>query len=183
MSMKAQPSAWRLPVIVISLAVGIPLIAIGLVVLLVLAIVSPRHFAVLHYGGAACAMSPDGRSAYVQLTLTERDDFPWLDTVQLDGANNASLVQSGWLSPPLGFATGETRPSPTQLSKAIEGSRHPGPLPSPRSNLVLKVAIDPARPASADAAELLIDNGEPAFLQTIPFHLHVANGRCIVDKG
>lgn len=169
--------------VVLSLAIGIPLVAIGLMVALVIAIFSPRHFAVLHDGGAACAMSSDGRSAYLQLTLTERDDFPWLDHVQLDGANNASLVQSGWLSPPLGFAKGETRPSSAQLSKAFTGSRHPGSLPSTRSNLVLKVAIDPARPASADSAELLIDNGEPTFVQTIPFHLRVDNGRCTVDEG
>jgi hypothetical protein len=165
------------------LAIGIPVIAVGLLGLGVRAIITPTHFAVLKYGGVACMASDDGRSVYVQMALTERDDFPQVDTAELDGASKASLVQFGWLAPPLGYAAGQTRPSETELAKAFAGSRYPRPLPSTQSNLVLRVAVDPTRPSSVDGVDLLIDNGEPAYYQTLMFHLNMRSGRCSVEKG
>jgi hypothetical protein len=165
------------------LAIGIPVIAVGLLVLGVRAIITPTHFAVLKYGGVACSASADGRSVYVQTALTESDDFPQVDTAELDGASNASLVQFGWLAPSIGYAAGQTRPSETELAKAFAGSRYPRPLPSTQSNLVLRIDVDPTRPSSVDGVDLLIDNGEPAFYQTLIFHLNTRSGHCSVEKG
>lgn len=187
MCVPPKPESSRPRAIAIGLALGLPLVAIGLVVGLVVlgiaAVTAPRHFDLLHYGGAACTVSADHRSVYVELTLMERDDFPELDHAELNGATNASLVQSGWLSPPLGFARGETPPSRAELSKAFAGNSHPRSLPSTRSNLLLRIAVDPARPSSVDAADLLIYNGESALLQTVQFRLHAVNGDCTVERG
>jgi len=183
MSVPHQPGNRRQLAVILCVAIGIPVVVVGLLVLGVYAIITPRHFAVLKYGGVACAASADGRSVYVQMALTERDQFPLVDTAELDGASNASLAQFGWLAPPLGYASGETRPSKIELATAFAGSRHPRPLPSRRSDLVLRIAIDPSRPTSVDGVDLLIDNGEPAFYQTLVFHLDMRNGRCSVAKG
>jgi hypothetical protein len=183
MSVPNQPGNRRQLAVILCLVIGIPVIVVGLIVLGVYAIITPRHFAVLQYGGVACAASADSRSVYVQMTLTERDQFPLMDTAKLDGPSNASLAQYGWLTPPVGYAFGDTRPSKTELAKAFSGSRSPRPLPSRRSNLVLRIAVDPTRLSSVDGVDLLIDNGEPAYDQTLLFHLKTENGRCTVDKG
>jgi len=186
MSVTGQRASRRAGAIAIGLAVGIPLVAVGLVIGLVAlgiaAITAPRHFDLLKYGGTACSVSADRRSVYVELTLTERDDFPELAEAKLDQASNASLVQSGWLAPPLGFASGETPPSQAELRKAFAGSRYPRSLPSPRSNLILRIAVDPSQSSSVDAADLLFYNGEPAILQTLAFNLHAGNGDCAVEN-
>jgi len=187
MSVTGQPASRRVGAIAIGLAVGIPLVSVGLVIGLVIlgiaAITAPRHFDLLKYGGAACSVSADHRSVYVELTLTERDDFPELAEAKLDRATNAALAQSGWLAPPLGFASGESPPTRAELRKAFAGSRYPRPLPSERSNLILRIAVDPTQSSSVEAADLLFYNGEPAILQTVVFHLHAKDGGCTVEKG
>jgi hypothetical protein len=183
MSVSRQPTSRRQRAITLCLAIGIPVIVAGLLVLGVRAIFTPERYAVLHYEGVACSASADGRSVYVQMALTERDQYPLAETAELDGANNASLSQFGWIAPPLGYALGETLPSQSELAKAFAGSRYPRPLPAKSSNLILRIAVDPARPSSVDGVDLLIDNGEPAFYQTLIFHLNTGNGRCTVARG
>jgi hypothetical protein len=164
------------------LAIGIPVIVVGLIALGVHAVFAPTRFAVLRFGAVACAVPPGARAVYVQLALTERDEFPALATAELNGASNASLAQFGWLAPPLGYASGEMRPSQPVLAAAFSGSAHPRPLPSQQSNLVLRMTVDPLRSSSVDGVTLLIDNGEPALSQSLTFHLRMHNGQCTVGK-
>jgi hypothetical protein len=183
MSLTVSPRSRRARVLTVSLAVGIPVVVLALLVLAFRAITTPEHFAVLRYDGVACGVSPDGRSIYVQTKLTERDTFPQVDTAQLDGASNATLVKFGWLTPPLGYTADETRPSQAELSKGFAGSRYPRPLPAKTSNLVMRIATNPSAPSSVTGVDLLIYNGEPAFYQTLVFHLSVKSGACTVGKG
>jgi hypothetical protein len=183
MSPTGPATSRRTRVLTVSLAVGIPVVVVALLVLAFRGITTPEHFAVLRYDGVACHVSSDGRSVYVQTKLTESDDFPQVDTAQLDGASNAALVQFGWLKPPLGYGSGETRPTQAELTRAFAGSRYPRPLPAKTSNLVMRIVRNPTAQSSVTGVDLLIDNGEPAFYQTLVFHLNVKSGVCTVGKG
>lgn len=182
MSATSDPRSRRYRLVILSIAIGLAIVVIGLLMLGFRAITTPSRAAILKYGAIACAASASGSYVDLQITLAQRGSNPLLDGARLLGAKRASLLHFGWLKPPTGYGAGEIGPSALDIRTAFSGSEYPRRLPASSSNLVLRIAAESTGISSAEGVELLLTTGEPQFRQLLKFDLKVDNGQCSVQK-